>query len=204
MAAQVGKVFSATLPLGPTWLIPDTTKPNVTYDGAWCGECHQAQYAAWQKSAHAHAGLDPMVRFGAKVEAKNNGNQYPRFCAGCHDPVSAEVGDTSLTSGRGITCLGCHDTERLIQAGGNADLQASAYDWTVSHKARATAGLTTLRDPLFCGGCHQQFVPGTGMEAINTLHEGGRASPYAGGTGGAFAPDGGSRRRRAPMAESRR
>jgi DNA-binding beta-propeller fold protein YncE len=191
MAAQVGKVFSATLPLGPTWLIPDTTKPNVSYDGAWCGQCHQAQYAAWQKSAHAHAAVDPMVRFCAAIEAKNNGNQYPRLCAGCHDPVSAEIGDTSLTSGRGITCLGCHDTERLIQAGGNADLQASAYDWTVSHKARASAALSTLTNPLFCGGCHEQFVPGTGMEALNTLHEW-QGSAYAGGTGGAFAPDAGT------------
>ena len=104
--------------------------------------------------------------------------------------MSAELGDTSLTSGRGITCLSCHDTERLIQAGGNADLQASAYDWTVSHKARASAALTLLRDPLFCGGCHQQFVPGTGMEALNTLHEW-QGSAYAGGTGGAFAPDAG-------------
>ena len=190
MAAQVGKVFSETLPLGPTWLLPDTTKPNVTYDTQWCGQCHPNEYAAWQKSAHAHAGLDPMVRFGAEVEAKNNGNQYPRLCAGCHDPVSSAVGDTSLSSGRGITCLGCHDTERLIQAGGNADLQTTGYDWTVAHKARATAGLATIRDPSFCGGCHQQFVPGTGMVAIDTLHEW-QGSPFAGGTGGFFAPDAG-------------
>ncbi len=198
MAKQVGKVFTATLPLGPTWLIPDPTKPNITYDGAWCGQCHPNELAGWQKSAHAHAGMDPMVRFGAAVEAKNNGAQYPRLCAGCHEPASAAVGDTSLTSGRGITCLGCHNTERLIQAGGNADLQTTSYDWTVSHKARATAGLTTLRDPLFCGGCHQQFVPGTGMEAINTLHEW-QGSAYAGGPGGAFAPDGGSSGRCPPV-----
>ncbi len=191
MASEVGTVFTATLPLGPTWLIPDTAKPNATYDGPWCGQCHPSEYAAWQKSAHAQAGLDPMVRFCAAVEAKNNGAQYPRLCAGCHDPVSSAIGDTSLTSGRGITCLGCHDTERLIQAGGNADLQTSSYDWTVAHKARATAGLTTLRDPRFCGGCHEQFVPGTGMEAINTLHEW-EGSAFAGGTGGAFAPDGGA------------
>ena len=190
MAAQVAKVIATTLPLGPTWLLPDANKPVAAYDGPWCGACHQAEYAAWQKSAHARAGLDPMVQFCAGVEAKNNGAQYPRLCAGCHDPVSSELGDTSLTTGRGITCLGCHDTERLIQAGGNADLQTSAFDWTVSHAARAGAALTTLSDPRFCGGCHQQFVPGTGMVAINTLHEY-QGSAYAGGTGGAFAPDGG-------------
>jgi predicted CXXCH cytochrome family protein len=191
MAAQIAKVIAATLPLGPTWLLPDTSKPVAAYDGAWCGECHQAEFAAWQKSAHAHAGLDPMVRFCAAVEAKNNGAQYPRLCAGCHDPVSSALGDTSLTSTRGVTCLGCHDTERLIQAGGNGDVRTNGFDWTVSHAARAGAALTTLRDPRFCGGCHQQFVPGTGMVAINTLHEY-LGSAYAGGTGGAFAPDGGT------------
>jgi DNA-binding beta-propeller fold protein YncE len=192
MAAVVGKVFARALPLGPSWIVPPATSPDVAYDGAWCGQCHATEYAAWQRSAHAHAGLDPMVRFGAAVEAKLNGSQYPRLCAGCHDPVSAALGDTSLSSGRGITCLGCHDTERLVGAGGNGDLRASSYDWTHSHKARATAGLATLRDPLFCGACHEQFVPGTGMGAITTLHEW-EGSAYAGGSaGGAFAPDGGT------------
>ena len=38
-----------------------------------------------------------MVRFGAGVESSAEGAQYPRLCAGCHDPVSARAGDTSLT-----------------------------------------------------------------------------------------------------------
>src|ERR1700691_4589770 len=114
-----------------------------------------------------------------------------RHCAGLHDPVSARMGDSTLTKKRGITCLGCHDVTRTIRAGGNGDLKASNHDWTTDHKDWATASLETLRDPRFCGGCHQQFVPGTGMEAVNTLHEW-QGSAYAGGTGGAFAPDGGA------------
>lgn len=181
MASQVGTVFSATLPLGPTWLIPDTTKPNVSYDGAWCGQCHQAQYAAWQKSAHAHAAVDPMVLFCTGIEQQNNGVQYSRLCAGCHDPVTSRTGDTSMTSGRGITCLGCHDAARTIRAGGNEDLQVVTNDWTVDHAARAAASLPLLRDPRFCGTCHEQFVPGVGLLAIGTLAEY-QAGPYSGST----------------------
>jgi hypothetical protein len=82
------------------------------------------------------------------------------------------LGDTSLTNPRGVTCLGCHDVDREIRAGGNGDLQATTHsDWTTDHKARAQASLATLTQPEFCGGCHQQFVPGAGLVALSTLTE---------------------------------
>ena len=180
MAAQIARVIARDLPLGPTWLLPGGDKPNTDYDTKWCGQCHATEYAAWQKSAHAHAETDPMVQFCAGVEAQNNGAQYPRLCAGCHSPTSARLGDTSLQSQRGITCLSCHDTERLIRAGGNADVEYAAHDWTQTHKDRAKAALDTLRSPKFCGTCHEQFVPGTGMNGIGTLGEY-EASGYAQG-----------------------
>ena len=207
LATQIATVISRDLPLGPTWLLPGTTKPNPAYDGVWCGTCHAKELAAWQKSVHAHAAVDPMVHFCAGIEATNNGQQYPRLCAGCHDPVSARLGDTTLASGRGVTCLGCHDGERLIQAGGNADLQVATSDWTQDHAARAAATLVTLRDPKFCGTCHEQFVPGIGIEAINTLHEY-QAGPYAGAApiadagvseGGAGIAEGGADATLAPI-----
>ncbi len=182
MAAQIATVISRDLPLGPTWFVPGTTEPNAAYDTTWCGTCHAQELAAWQKSAHAHAAVDPMVRFCAGVETGDVGVQYPRLCAGCHDPVSERLGDSTLASGRGVTCLGCHDGERLIRAGGNADLQVATHDWTQNHAARAAASLTTLRQPQFCGTCHEQFVPGTGIVAIHTLGEY-QASLYAGATG---------------------
>ncbi len=184
MAARVARVIARDLPLGPSWLLPGTTKPDLERDGAWCGACHQTEYDAWSKSAHAHAGEDPMVRFGLTVEKKARGPQYGRLCAGCHEPTGARASDFSLSSGRGITCLGCHETERLIRAGGNADSEVRGYDWTVNHKARASAGLETLRQPEFCGGCHQQFVPSAGIAAITTLDEW-QHSAYAGSPGGA-------------------
>jgi hypothetical protein len=69
--------------------------------------------------------------------------------------------------------------ERQIRAGGNGDLEATSHDWTQNHKEWALASLEKLRQPEFCGGCHQQFVPGTGLVAIGTLDEY-HQGPYAG------------------------
>jgi predicted CXXCH cytochrome family protein len=179
MAQSVAQIVKRDLPLGPSWLLDQSAPLNPAYDGQWCGNCHQAEYAAWSASVHSHSADDPMMTFCAGVEQGLRGQQFSRQCAGCHDPVSARLGDSTLTAKKSITCLGCHDVTRLIQAGGNSDLQASSHDWTQDHKASATASLTTLRDPKFCGGCHKQFVPGDGLlPAFNTLTEW-ETSPYA-------------------------
>ena len=179
MAKQLGTAISRDLPIGPSWLLPPGDKPNTAYDTSWCGNCHQAQYTAWQKSAHAHAGEDPMVTYGIKVEQDLQGPQYSRLCAGCHQPVQARLGDTLFSTKNGITCLGCHDNTRLIGAGGNADSETHSHDWTTDHKAWGLASLETLRKPEFCGTCHQQFVPATAVPIIGTLTEY-QHSPLAG------------------------
>jgi hypothetical protein len=182
MAAQIAHVYARDLPQAPTWLRDDGTTPPVTgYDGAWCGQCHQTEYQAWSKSVHAHSADDPMVAFCVDVEKTSKGGQYPRLCAGCHDPVSARTGDVTFQAKRGVTCLGCHEVDREIRAGGNGDIAARAYDWTQNHKVAALASLDRLRQPEFCGGCHQQFIPGTGLVALSTLDEY-HASPFAGTT----------------------
>ncbi len=171
MAQQIGRVVARDLPAGPSWLLADPQKPDVTYDAKWCGMCHSAEYQAWSQSAHAHSAQDAMVLYGMKVEQQLRGDQYSRQCAGCHDPVSLRLGDASLSSGRGITCLGCHDVTRLIRAGGNSDMEATSHDWTQAHAKRAAASLDYLKSPDFCAVCHQQFVPGDGIVAIDTMHE---------------------------------
>ncbi len=174
MAQDLASVIARDLPDGPTWQLAVGGPPNTTLDASFCGSssCHPTQYAEWTASVHSHAAADPMVLYCVGVEEKLQGNQYPRLCAGCHDPVSARTGDSTMTSKRGITCLGCHDVDREIRAGGNGDLQATTHaDWTANHTARASASLSTLTQPQFCGGCHQQFVPGTGLIALSTLDE---------------------------------
>lgn len=114
------------------------------------------------------------------------GAHYTQLCAGCHDPVNARTGNYSFPQpggpsapkASGVTCLGCHDVTREIRAGGNADLVATRHDWTQDHAASAKASLATLKQPEFCGGCHTQFVPGSGLIAIGTLPEY-HASPYS-------------------------
>lgn len=180
MATQLARVVARDLPIGPSWLLDTSPAPNDAYDTKWCGQsgCHEAEYEGWAKSVHSQSAVDPMMLYCAGVEQQLRGPQMSRQCAGCHDPVSARMGDTSLKSKRGITCLGCHDMTREIRAGGNADLEASSHDWTKDHKDWAKASLATLRDPRFCGGCHMQFVPGTGLQpAFATLAEW-QASPF--------------------------
>jgi YVTN family beta-propeller protein len=183
MAQQIARVVAHDLPQGPSWLAASGGAPNLAWDTQFCGGCHQAEYAAWTKSVHAHSAEDPMVLYGVGVETAQQGPQYSRFCAGCHDPVSvrADPPDVSFQSRRGVTCLGCHDVDREIRAGGNGDIEATAHDWTADHKAWASASLDKLRQPEFCGGCHQQFVPGTALMVISTLDEY-HASPFAGTT----------------------
>jgi hypothetical protein len=120
-----------------------------------------------------------MFQHGVQVERDRlgaSGTEFVRLCAGCHDPVTTRAGDGVA---RGVTCLGCHDVTRQIRAGGNGDLEATAHDWSADHRAWALASLDKLRQPEFCGGCHQQFVPGTALVAISTLDEF-HGSPYAG------------------------
>lgn len=181
MAQQLAQVVAKNLPVGPSWLIADAPAPDVAYDTSWCGKCHPSEYQAWTQSAHAHSASDVMVRYGSTVEQQLVGTQYSRQCAGCHDPVSVRLGDTSLASGRGITCLGCHDVTRLLRAGGNADMEAASHDWTQDHIQRAADSLTYLKTPDFCAVCHQQFVPGNGIGGIETLTEW-QQGPFSPGT----------------------
>jgi DNA-binding beta-propeller fold protein YncE len=189
MATRIARVVSRDLPLAPAWLLSSSGMPDPTYDADWCGKCHAPEYQAWRKSAHAHAAQDAMVKFGMGVEQQSRGTQYSRQCAGCHDPVSLRLGDSSFATGRGITCRGCHEVDRLIRAGGNSDLETAAYDWTQAHLQRAGAQLAYLKTPDFCAGCHQQFVPGTGILGIDTLGEW-QSSPFASAAGALPVPGG--------------
>jgi hypothetical protein len=175
MAQQLAAVVVRDLPAQPTWEQAQGNPAKgwdkyVVWDADYCGGCHAAEYQAWSKSVHALATSDEMVSFCRDQEP-----QFIRQCEGCHDPI---VPRAPQPKHHGVTCLGCHDVEREMRAGGNADLVTVVHDdWgpkpdgTVDHKARALASLATLRQPEFCGGCHQQFVPGNGFGAIATFGE---------------------------------
>jgi hypothetical protein len=161
MAQQLATVVHRALPDQPSWEHPEGV-PNVAWDGMFCGNCHKAEYQAWSASVHSVAASDEMVLFCIKNEPT-----FVKQCAGCHDPIVArlpqpkgDAGDASDAgdsgaSGivHGVTCIGCHDVEREMRAGGNGDFVTVAHaDWGGDHKARALASLDTLRRPEFCGG----------------------------------------------------
>jgi DNA-binding beta-propeller fold protein YncE len=183
MAKALAAVIAQDLPLGPSWLLQGTSKYDPAYDGAWCGNCHKPEYAAWQKSVHSHAGDDRMVGFCSRNESAEVGTaSFGRLCEGCHSPTEVGTGAVAGNRGRGVTCRSCHDATALTHAGGNADIVLGAkIDWQQDHKTAGKASLALLREPAFCAGCHQQFVPGTGLIGIDTYGEFLR-SPYAGKT----------------------
>jgi hypothetical protein len=188
MAQELAAVVVRDLPDQPTWEQAQGTPANpygwdvyVTWDAKYCGSCHAAEYEGWSQSVHSLAESDQMVAFCVSQEP-----QFARLCAGCHDPMVARAQQPKY---HGVTCLGCHDVEREMRAGGNGDLVTVVHDdWgpgpgnLVQHKARALASLDTLRQPEFCGGCHQQFVPGNGFAAISTFGEYHASSYAASGT----------------------
>ncbi|HEY1697811.1 MAG TPA: cytochrome c3 family protein [Polyangiaceae bacterium] len=181
MAQRLAAVVARDLAVQPAWTREVGGVPNTAWDAEYCGSCHPSEYAAWKTSVHAHAGEDPMMLYCSGNEQGIVGPPFGKLCVGCHDPVGARTGDFSLQAKRGVTCIGCHDVTLPLQSGGNGGLQATPHDWSVDHKAWAEASLATLRQPTFCEGCHQQFVPGTGLLAIDTLGEYDRG-PYAGQT----------------------
>jgi len=180
IATSLAAVVFRDLPAQPSWQ-RSTGAPDEAWDTRYCGECHRPEYEAWAASVHAHAATDPMV--GACLAQERelaqekglSGDPLAPFCAGCHDPVNLRSGqDLASVVPRGVTCLGCHDVEGALRAGGNGDLVAAAHgDWAsgADHQARAHASLELLRQPDFCGGCHRQFVPGGGLAVIGTLDE---------------------------------
>jgi predicted CXXCH cytochrome family protein len=174
MAQQLATVVARDLPKQPSWEHPVGVQ-NAAWDAQYCGNCHQAEFDAWSASVHSRAASDSMVTFCLDQEP-----QFQRQCSGCHDPMAARVPQVQR---QGVTCLGCHDVERELRAGGNGDLVTVAHDdWSQDHRARALASLETLRQPEFCGGCHQQFVPGNGFAAISTYGEYHTSSYAAAGT----------------------
>jgi nitrate/TMAO reductase-like tetraheme cytochrome c subunit len=174
MAKDVARVVALDLPFGPSWLLPARIETTL-YDGEWCAKCHQKEYDAWTRSAHAHAAEDPFVGYVASSEEQLRGPAYSRLCQGCHDPTGLRLGKASLLGGAGVTCRSCHDVARLLRAGGNADIEVRDREWAADHKGQGELDL--LRRADFCGSCHQQFVPGHAFRSIDTLTEW-EASPY--------------------------
>ena len=184
MAQQIAHVIARDLPGGAELArAPTARNPNTQYDASWCGNCHKPEYDAWQQSAHAHAAQDTMVQV----------RDGRRAAAARHAVLAAVRGlprSREPAVGRQLARLGPrHHLPRLPrrdaphprrrQLGHRGDV--ARLD-AVAPAAGVGSRSTYLKTPDFCARCHQQFVPGTGIVAIDTLGEW-QASPFSAATG---------------------
>ena len=108
-AAVVRRHRELNTAMHPT-LVPDIlrAKREAGFAGsAVCAECHPAEHASWQSSAHAHA-MQTLVREGAARDPD---------CVPCHlvdIPASGTVNDARSTSGDalGVGCEACHGARK--------------------------------------------------------------------------------------------
>lgn len=152
------------LPLVSTWLRLDDER-DLVYEGEWtnsaaCAECHSDMFDQWADSLHRLMGdSNPYYKVVEDVAAATEGEEFRKWCMGCHHPQGLlsgltatsdaghmfEQGGTSLFAAlergepdldEGTGCLFCHRITELesaqgSRAGGNAS-------FTVNIKNRDT------------------------------------------------------------------
>lgn len=120
-----------------------------------CGQCHQAQYAQWQSTHHAHA-MGP----GVLAQMLTMSTQEHLGCTRCHAPLAEQARDlqTSSKNGlheQGVVCAACHvrnyqwfgPARKDGSTPSNSDLEQLPHGgWTVSK---------AFEDSRFCSSCHQ-------------------------------------------------
>ncbi len=154
-----------------------------------CSDCHREIAEQWYASIHRQAASDKTYVTNINLLAKNKGMPATRYCEGCHAPIAllsgqlTEGGDHGGISGtsafdEGISCLSCHNIERVIHEKGVASylykphkdylfsyekqgLKKVIHNFLVKikpeqHKKDMNRGV--LGDPKMCATCHAQFM----------------------------------------------
>lgn len=109
-----------------------------------CGLCHATQYRQWLGSRHAQA-------FTNRIFVASYRREPMRWCRNCHAPLPEQA--HALTE-EGINCAACHVRDGAVLGSTTPTDKALA-----AHPVRVTGA---LRDPDFCGGCHQFNFPRDG------------------------------------------
>ncbi len=131
---------------------------------ATCGECHSAQYQAWEQSSHALGGSPVFHALTAEV-ARAWGKSAADACTSCHQPGH---GDDA-----GIGCVACHGAVgnrgesdgRLV-----VDLTRpiAAADCDTPNPAHDTRCSELLTSESLCGTCHEVTGPNLFVEPTLT------------------------------------
>jgi len=149
------------LPLLSTWLRLDDERkivhPKEWVNSAACAECHSDMFDQWADSLHRLMGdSNPYYKVVEEVAAQTEGEEFRKWCMGCHHPQGLfsgltatieeghmfEKGGESLFKAleedkpdldEGTGCLFCHRITKLEdargkKAGGNASFSVNVKD----------------------------------------------------------------------------
>ncbi len=170
------------------------TTPNLAFineevmvNSAQCGQtnCHPDIYEQWSESAHRYSTDDPWFGQALEEMVKNEGNNPPRYCGGCHDPIALLSGKIdTLGSVRnnhkdeGISCISCHSITKINDLTGTSSYTFTPPDrylfWDQKGVVpeylnyllirlkpgphRDTFMKPFFQDSAYCSLCHKQFI----------------------------------------------
>ena len=127
-----------------------TAKENLRYlsNSAKCKSCHGEIFDQWADSNHKNlVGTNPYYMVLEDVAAQVEGEEFRKWCMGCHNPSAITTGlldKTTVTMGHqlfesgaktlvnelkengndkleeGVSCVACHRITKIEDAGGNA------------------------------------------------------------------------------------
>jgi len=156
-----------------------------TVGAATCVRCHPDVVEQWSASAHRFSSFNnPFYRKTIETMREREGFTRSKWCSSCHDPVLMLPGDMDrpidAASGHaqaGLTCLSCHQIDRLHSQTGNGaynipDTQPEPYLFSESKgwagrllhdtivKSRPDVHKQQLLKPFFrtgefCSACHK-------------------------------------------------
>ncbi len=151
-----------------------------------CGRCHRAIHESWKASTHAQAMESPLFQDVLDMAQADFGPAGRKVCLGCHSPVAAQTGDTSLTkkvSWEGVTCDYCHSIREVSFNGSNPKVvlnfgavKTGPLSDAVS-SAHQTAYSSVHTSSAVCAACHE-YRNASGLDVLTTYSEW-KASRYA-------------------------
>lgn len=132
-----------------------------------CRSCHEAQALQWERSLHASASVDPLVKAMREWAQADAGDAVAAKCATCH---SVPLVDGSARSAM-VTCEACHQGQQL---GPGAQGWAVDPSRPVRSRNPATAAPhAVVADPALTNGgiclvCHAEMLNPAGLAVCTT------------------------------------
>jgi hypothetical protein len=137
-----------------------------------CAPCHPQHFEEWSGSMHAYAVTDPVFHAMHALGQAETGGALGDFCIRCHSPAGTKTGEIkpssrgveglSAVASAGVSCEVCHRGVQLkpgrpanasFEFTAGAAMVASLPD-PAPNPFHASESRDTLREPAFCGSCH--------------------------------------------------